>query len=80
MWAYVRKHKLAYNPLLDKGFASVGDTFSTAVAAPKEGERAGRVNTAREHAREQEPMNCLGEDWRRGMQAVSGRVEVCSAG
>ncbi len=38
----VKWHKLPYNPLVDLGFSSIGDVHSTQVAAPEEGERAGR--------------------------------------
>jgi 3'-phosphoadenosine 5'-phosphosulfate sulfotransferase (PAPS reductase)/FAD synthetase len=52
VWAYVRKHELPYNPLLDKGFSSIGDTISTAVAAPEEGERAGQACRPLWHAQQ----------------------------
>jgi len=38
----VKWGNIPYNPLLDKGYTSIGDVHSTQVATPEEGERAGR--------------------------------------
>ncbi|KAJ3168068.1 hypothetical protein HDU87_001269 [Geranomyces variabilis] len=42
VWAYIREHNVPYNPLIDKGYKSVGDVHSTLPTAPGEGERDGR--------------------------------------
>ena len=36
-WAYIRERKLPYNPLHDQGYASIGDTHSTAPGAGRDG-------------------------------------------
>ena len=36
-WAYIREHGLPYNPLHDRGYASIGDTHSTLPGAGREG-------------------------------------------
>ncbi|KAJ3162099.1 hypothetical protein HDU86_005797 [Geranomyces michiganensis] len=42
VWAYVRQHDVPYNPLIDRGYKSVGDVHSTLPTAEGEGERDGR--------------------------------------
>ncbi len=42
VWAYVRAEKVPYNPLHDRGFASIGCAPCTRAVAPGEDERAGR--------------------------------------
>lgn len=42
VWAFVRAHDLPYNPLHDRGYASIGDRPLTTPVAPGEDERAGR--------------------------------------
>lgn len=42
VWAYIRDRKVPYNPLHDKGFASIGCAPCTCAVAPGEDERAGR--------------------------------------
>lgn len=39
---YIREHDVPYNPLLDRGYKSVGDWHSTSPVADGEDERAGR--------------------------------------
>ena len=36
-WAYIREHGLPYNPLHDRGYASIGDIHSTLPGAGREG-------------------------------------------
>jgi phosphoadenosine phosphosulfate reductase len=40
-WAYIRERGLPYNPLHDRGYASIGDTHSTQPGAGREGRWAG---------------------------------------
>jgi phosphoadenosine phosphosulfate reductase len=40
-WAYIRERELPYNPLHDRGYASIGDTHSTQPGAGREGRWAG---------------------------------------
>ncbi len=40
-WAYIRERGLPYNPLHDKGYASIGDTHSTQPGEGREGRWAG---------------------------------------
>lgn len=42
VWAYIRAEKVPYNPLHDRGFASIGCAPCTRAVAPGENERAGR--------------------------------------
>jgi len=42
VWAYIKTHNLPYNPLHDKGFASIGCAPCTRAIEPHEDERAGR--------------------------------------
>ncbi|CAK0876295.1 unnamed protein product [Prorocentrum cordatum] len=42
VWHYIRSRGLAYNPLHDKGFASIGDTMNTRAIGEGDAERAGR--------------------------------------
>ena len=44
-WAYVRERGLPYNALHDRGYASIGDTHSTAPGAGREGRWAGSDRT-----------------------------------
>ena len=44
-WAYVRERGLPYNALHDRGYASIGDTHSTAPGAGREGRWAGTDRT-----------------------------------
>jgi phosphoadenosine phosphosulfate reductase len=44
-WAYVRERGLPYNALHDRGYASIGDTHSTAQGAGREGRWAGTDRT-----------------------------------
>jgi phosphoadenosine phosphosulfate reductase len=44
-WAYIREHGLPYNPLHDRGYASIGDTHSTLPGAGREGRWAGTERT-----------------------------------
>jgi sulfate adenylyltransferase subunit 2 len=50
-WTYIRERGLPYNPLHDRGYASIGDTHSTLPGAGREGplgrERPDRVRIAR---------------------------------
>ena len=42
VWAYIRKHKVPYNPLHDRNYPSIGCTHCTRAIRPGEDERAGR--------------------------------------
>jgi phosphoadenosine phosphosulfate reductase len=42
VWQFIRLHELPYNPLHDRGYASVGDAPLTTPVAPGEHERSGR--------------------------------------
>lgn len=42
VWAYIRHHKLIYNPLYDKGYKSIGDVMTTMPVAKDANERSGR--------------------------------------
>lgn len=42
IWAYVRQRQLIYNPLLDRGYTSIGDQPTTTPVKQGEDERAGR--------------------------------------
>jgi len=42
IWAYVRTHKLPYNPLHDSGYPSIGCAPCTRAVEPGQDERAGR--------------------------------------
>ncbi|MBV9489777.1 MAG: phosphoadenylyl-sulfate reductase [Verrucomicrobia bacterium] len=42
VWAYVREHRLPYNPLAERGFRSIGCQPCTRPVGDHEGERAGR--------------------------------------
>ncbi|KAI9003189.1 hypothetical protein BC832DRAFT_560151 [Gaertneriomyces semiglobifer] len=42
VWAYVQQNAVPYNPLVDKGYKSIGDFHSTAPTQQGEDERAGR--------------------------------------
>jgi phosphoadenosine phosphosulfate reductase len=42
VWDYIRKHKLIYNPLHDRGYPSIGCTHCTRPVQPGEDRRAGR--------------------------------------
>lgn len=44
-WAYIRERGLPYNPLHDRGYASIGDTHSTVPGAGREGRWAGTDKT-----------------------------------
>ena len=44
-WAYIRERGLPYNPLHDRGYASIGDTHSTLPGAGREGRWAGSDRT-----------------------------------
>jgi phosphoadenosine phosphosulfate reductase len=44
-WAYIRERGLPYNALHDRGYASIGDTHSTAPGAGREGRWAGTDRT-----------------------------------
>lgn len=44
-WAYIKDHDLLYNPLHDRGYASIGDTHSTIPGAGREGRWAGSERT-----------------------------------
>jgi len=44
-WAYIRTHKLPYNVLHDRGYASIGDTHSTLPGTGREGRWAGSERT-----------------------------------
>jgi len=45
VWAYIREHGLPYNPLHDRGYASIGDTHSTLPGSGREGRWAGSDRT-----------------------------------
>ncbi len=42
VWEYIRAHRLPYNPLYDRGYASIGCTHCTSPVLAGEDERAGR--------------------------------------
>ncbi len=42
LWRYVFQHNVVYNPLHDRGYASIGDEPLTTPVQPGESERAGR--------------------------------------
>jgi len=42
IWTYIRQHDLAYNPLHDRSYPSIGCTHCTRAVAPGEDPRAGR--------------------------------------
>ncbi|KAJ3282820.1 hypothetical protein HK104_010708 [Borealophlyctis nickersoniae] len=42
VWAYVQVNQVPYNPLIDKGYKSIGDFHSTQPTLPGENERDGR--------------------------------------
>jgi len=42
VWAYIRKHRIPYNPLHDQGYPSIGCTHCTRAVRPGEDARAGR--------------------------------------
>ncbi|WP_141734229.1 phosphoadenylyl-sulfate reductase [Oligoflexus tunisiensis] len=42
VWAYIKAHNLPYNPLHDRGYASIGCAPCTRAIEPHEEERAGR--------------------------------------
>lgn len=44
-WAYIRERGLPYNPLHDRGYASIGDTHSTLPGAGREGRWPGSDRT-----------------------------------
>lgn len=44
-WAYIRERGLPYNPLHDRGYASIGDTHSTLPGRGREGRWAGSERT-----------------------------------
>jgi phosphoadenosine phosphosulfate reductase len=44
-WAYIKERGLPYNPLHDRGYASIGDTHSTLPGAGREGRWAGTERT-----------------------------------
>ena len=44
-WSYIRERGLPYNPLHDRGYASIGDTHSTIPGAGREGRWAGTDKT-----------------------------------
>ncbi len=44
-WAYIRERGLPYNPLHDRGYASIGDTHSTVPGVGREGRWAGTDRT-----------------------------------
>jgi phosphoadenosine phosphosulfate reductase len=44
-WAYIRERGLPYNPLHDRGYASIGDTHSTLPGEGREGRWAGTDKT-----------------------------------
>ncbi len=44
-WDYIRKNKVPYNPLHDRGYPSVGCVHCTAPVKPGEHERSGRWNS-----------------------------------
>ena len=44
-WAYIKEHRLPYNRLHDRGYASIGDTHSTQPGEGREGRWAGTDRT-----------------------------------
>jgi phosphoadenosine phosphosulfate reductase len=42
VWRYIHQHRIPYNPLYDRGYASIGCTHCTRAIAPGEDPRAGR--------------------------------------
>jgi phosphoadenosine phosphosulfate reductase len=42
VWEYIRRHKIPYNPLTDRGFRSIGCSPCTKAVVSGEDERAGR--------------------------------------
>jgi len=42
VWSYIRKHKIPYNPLHDRGYKSIGDVMTTVPIDPNADERSGR--------------------------------------
>jgi phosphoadenosine phosphosulfate reductase len=44
-WTYIRERGLPYNPLHDRGYASIGDTHSTVPGAGRDGRWAGSDRT-----------------------------------
>ena len=42
VWSFIRSHDVPYNPLHDRGYASIGDEPLTSPTSPGEDERAGR--------------------------------------
>jgi len=44
-WSYIRERGLPYNPVHDRGYASIGDTHSTIPGAGREGRWAGTGRT-----------------------------------
>jgi phosphoadenosine phosphosulfate reductase len=42
VWAYIRKHRIPYNPLHDQNYPSIGCTHCTRAVRPGEDARAGR--------------------------------------
>jgi phosphoadenosine phosphosulfate reductase len=42
VWAHLKTHRVPYNPLHDRGYASVGDVGTTEPTPEGGGERAGR--------------------------------------
>ena len=42
VWDYVRAHRVPYNPLHDRGYASIGCAPCTRAIGPDDDERAGR--------------------------------------
>jgi phosphoadenosine phosphosulfate reductase len=42
VWSYILEHEVPYNPLHDRGYASIGDEPLTTPVSPGEHERAGR--------------------------------------
>jgi phosphoadenosine phosphosulfate reductase len=44
-WAYIKERDLPYNPLHDRGYASIGDTHSTIPGVGREGRWAGTDKT-----------------------------------
>ncbi|KAJ3061164.1 hypothetical protein HK102_009214 [Quaeritorhiza haematococci] len=42
VWNHIREHNVPYNPLIDKGYKSIGDWHSTKVPSSGDGERDGR--------------------------------------
>jgi len=44
VWEYIRSHRVPYNPLHDRGYASIGDVMNTRAIGKGEDERAGRFD------------------------------------